>query len=129
MVLKVIAMMSVIWILILTLAGCAPMEREYHADLVISLQDPLEQLVIKEWSFLQGSGAEVYYQKDGAEPVLLGKTTGGDDGFCPFQKGLYEITQDGGTVTVRWSFQPNDWDKTHWRSETFRLPSNKNGQE
>ena len=122
MVMKAIMKVSAIWILVLALAGCAPMEREYHADLVIALQDPSEQLVIKEWSFLQGSGAEVYYQKDGTDLVLLGKTTGGDDGFCPFQEGLYEVTQDGIALTVRWCFHPADKDKTHWHSKTFDLP-------
>ena len=128
MILKALMKISTIWILVLALAGCAPMGKEYHADIVIALQDPSELLVIKEWSFLLGSGAEVYYQKDGAEPVLLGKTTGGDDGFCPFKEGLYEITQDGDTLTVRWCFQPSDKDKTHWHSETFDLPSKGNGQ-
>ena len=127
MVLKTIMKVSAIWILVIALAGCAPMEREYHADLVVPLQDPSEQLVIKEWSFLQGSGAEVYYQKDGAEPVLLGKTTGGDDGFCPFREGLYEITQDGSALTVSWCFHPSDNDKTNWRSETFDLSFSENG--
>lgn len=127
MVLKAIMKVSAIWILVLALAGCAPMEREYQEDIVIALQDPSEQLVIKEWRFLQGSGAEVYYQKDGAEPVLLGKTTGGDDGFCPFKEGLYEITQDGGTLTARWCFDPSEKDKTHWHSKTFDLSLNKNG--
>lgn len=125
--LKAIMKVSAILVLVLALAGCAPTEREYHADIVIALQDPSELLVIKEWSFLLGSGAEVYYQKDGAEPVLLGKTTGGDDGFCPFIEGLYEITQDGDALTVRWCFQPSDKDKTHWHSKTFDLSLNENG--
>ena len=42
---------------------------------------PLIEIIIKEWSFLLGSGTEVYYQKGDAEPILLGKTLGGDDGF------------------------------------------------
>lgn len=128
MILKALMKISTIWILVLALVGCAPMEREYHADLVIALQDPSEQLHIKEWSFLQGSGAEIYYQKDGAELVLLGRTTGGDDGFCPFQEGLYEVTQDGGALTVRWCFQPSDKDKSHWNSERFDLLLKGNGQ-
>lgn len=103
----------------LGLVGCNSAEREYYDDIVIDLQDSSEKIIIKEWSYLQGSGAEVYYTKGDAEPILLGKTTGGDDGFCPFKEGLYEITQDGNSVTVKWSFNPSD--KSTWRSKTFAL--------
>lgn len=63
----------------------------------------------------------MYYQKDDSEPFLLGKTTGGDDGFCPFDEGLYELTQDGEAVTLKWCFNPSD-DKDKWHSKTFNLP-------
>ena len=101
--------------------GCSS-EREYCDDIYISLQDSSEKLIIKEWSYLQGSGIEVYYQKSDDNPVLLGKTTSGDDGFCPFKEGLYEFTQDGNTVTIKWCFNPSNKDKTNWRSKTFELP-------
>ncbi len=103
--------------------GCNTTGREYHEDIVITLQESSDKLIIKEWCYLLGSGAEVYYQKDNTEPVLLGKTTGGDDGFCPFKEGLYEIKQDGNILTVAWCFNPADNDKTNWRSETFDLTS------
>lgn len=106
----------------LGLVGCNSAEREYYDDIIINLQDSSDKIIIKEWSYLQGSGAEVYYIKVDAEPILLGKTTGGDDGFCPFKEGLYEITQDGSSVTVKWSFNPSDKDKANWRSKTFELP-------
>ena len=108
---------------LLGLTGCNPTEREYHEDITVTLQDSSEKIIVKEWCYLMGSGAEVYYQKGGAEPILLGKTTGGDDGFCPFQEGLYEITENGRSVTVKWCFNPSDGDKTNWRSESFDLPS------
>jgi len=106
---------------LLIFVGCG-LEREYYDDILFPLQDTSEKLIIKEWSFLLGSGGEVYYQKNDHKPILLGNTTGGDDGFCPFRKGLYEITQDGRTLTVKWCFNPSDNDKSHWRSETFELP-------
>lgn len=115
-------------VFILGLAGCSTTEREYYEDIIVPLQDASDQLIIKEWSYLLGSGAEVYYQKENSQPVLLGKTTGADDGFCPFKEGLYEITQAGNSITVKWRFHPADKDKTNWRSKTFHLPSNENGE-
>lgn len=103
------------------LVGCNSAEREYYDDIIIDLQDSSEKVIIKEWSYLQGSGAEVYYTKVDAEPILLGNTTGGDDGFCPFKEGLYEITQSGNSVIVKWCFNPSDKDKANWRSKTFEL--------
>ncbi len=103
------------------LCGCSAFEREYHDDLVYELEDG-ESVIIKEWSFLLGSGAEIYFQKGDEEPVLLGKTTGGDDGFCSFKEGLYEITQDGNTISVSWCFNPSNNDPSQWRSESFDLP-------
>ena len=103
------------------LGGCAS-EREYYDDIYITLQDSSEKIIIKEWSYLQGSGAEIYYQKNDTDPVILGKTTGGDDGFCPFKEGLYEIAQDGDSLIVRWCFNPSNKDKTDWRYKSFEIP-------
>ena len=108
-------------IILLIFGGCSS-EREYYDDIYITLQDPSEKIIIKEWSYLQGSGIEVYYQKGDAEPILLGKTLGGDDGFCPFKEGLYELTQDGNSVIIKWCFRPSENDKDDWKSKTFELP-------
>jgi hypothetical protein len=108
-------------VVLLVFCGCDS-EREYYDDIHITLQDVSEKLIIKEWSYLQGSGIEVYYQKRDGDPILLGKATGGDDGFCPFKENLYEIAQDGRSVTVKWCFKPSDEDKSKWRSQTFELP-------
>jgi hypothetical protein len=121
------ALIAVLGCLVVLLAFCGcdsegASEREYYDDIYFTLQDASEKLIIKEWSFLLGSGSEVYYQKGDDDPILLGKTTGGDDGFCPFKEGLYEITQDGRSVTVKWCFRPSDKDTSNWRSETFELP-------
>jgi hypothetical protein len=114
------AVLSCLMILLI-LGGCGP-EREYYDDIYITLQDPSEKIIIKEWSFLLGSGTEVYYQKGDAEPILLGKTLGGDDGFCPFKEGLYELTQDGSSVTIKWCFDSSNKNKDDWKSKTFELP-------
>lgn len=95
--------------------------RDYREDLVIELQDPSEKIIVKEWSFLLGGGAEIYYQKGIGFPVLLGNTST-DDGFCPFQEGLYEIQQDDRQITVKWCFDYVYTHKANWESETFELP-------
>lgn len=117
-----LVLLALALILLLGLPGCNETEREYYPDIVITLQDQTESIIIKEWNYLQGSCAEVYYQNDDAAPVLLGTTTGGDDGFCPFKEGLYEIAQDGHSVTVKWCFNPSDNDKSNWKTKTFELP-------
>lgn len=111
-----------IWVLLLSViltlfTGCNTSGREYLEDLIVELGAD-EKLIIKEWSFLLGSGAEIYYQQENQKPVLLGQTDGGDDGACPFSLGQYEITRDGNTVTVKWHF-----DADVWRSKTFELPA------
>lgn len=98
------------------LTGCSTLAREYQEDLIVELGTE-EKLIIKEWSLLLGSGAEVYYQRGSQKPVLLGQTGGADDGACPFSLGQYEITRNGNAVRVKWRF-----DTEHWRSETFLLP-------
>ena len=109
-------------VLFLCLVGCNATERDYYDDIIFPLHDSSEKIIIKEWSWLQGSGAEIYYHKDDASPILLGKTTGTDDGFCPFQEGLYEITQRNRSVTIKWCVDPSEVDKDNWRSKTFELP-------
>ena len=109
--------------ILFTFSGCGSggLDREYYDDLNISLETQDGEIIIKEWEFLLGSGAEVYYRENGKD-ILLGKLSGSDDGFCPFKEGLYELTQEGNTVTIKWCFKPSDKDKTNWRSDTFELP-------
>ena len=66
-----------------------------------------------------GSGIEVYYQKGDADPILLGTAPAGDDGFCPFKEGLYEITQTDNSVKIKWCFNPSS---SNWKTQTFELP-------
>lgn len=111
--------------LLFSIIGCSASEREYHEDIVIALQDPSEKIIIREWQYLLGSGADVYYQKGNADAVLLGKTTGADDGFCPFKEGLYELIQNGDEITVKWCFSPSD-SKDIWRYRSFNIPTSNN---
>ena len=115
---RIIALIAVVTCLIIILiVGACDSGREYYDDIHITLQDSSEEIIIKEWSYLLGSGAEVYYKK-GGKLILLGETTGGDDGFCPFKEGLYEVIQNDNSVTVKWCFRTVG----DWRSETFELP-------
>ena len=52
------------------------------------------------------------------EKVYLGDAGGGDDGYCPFEDGEYEITyqESDNTITVRWH---NSFD---WEEVVFELP-------
>ncbi len=93
--------------------------REYLDDLYVDIPDTESQLLIKEWRFLLGSGTEVYYiPSAGAKAQFLGKTTGGDDGYCPFRDGKYSISYSEGVVTLSWAFQGREYN----RSESFTLP-------
>ena len=105
--------------------GCEKFSREYKEDIIFALEGEDETLIIKEWSFLLGSGAELYYQKSGEQPILIGRTTGGDNGYCPFADGQYEITQDANSICVSWCFRPSNYNNAVWHTETFLLPEDK----
>ena len=108
-------------VILACLCGCGASGREYKDDIEYNLTENDGALIIKEWTFLQGSGAEIYY-KIGDTMTLLGNTTGADNGFCPFSEGMYEIKEDGNAVSVSWCFKPSDNDKSHWSTKTFELP-------
>ncbi len=103
------------------LCGCGTSGREYKDDIEYNLTENDGALIIKEWTFLQGSGAEIYY-KIGDTMTLLGNTTGADNGFCPFAEGSYEIKEYGDSVCVSWCFRASDNDRSHWKSKTFEFP-------
>ncbi|MBO5648551.1 MAG: hypothetical protein J6S76_01395 [Clostridia bacterium] len=117
-VMRFIICVCVIVLMLFCAAACVGTGRDYHDDLVVALSDTEHILIIKEWSFLLGSGADIYYQIRDARPILLGTTTGGDDGACPFSLGQYEVIHDGSTVTLRWRFSGNIW-----REKEFILPN------
>ena len=115
-----IAVMSCLLILFI-FGGCTS-EREYNDDIRIQLETQPAEIIIREWSYLLGSGAEVYYKDDDKE-ILLGDLLGGDDGFCPFKEGLYSVTVADGNVTIEWCRFPNN-KELPWDKSSFELPSN-----
>ena len=102
-------------------SGCNCDEREYLADIVLPLEKSPGEIVIKEWRWLLGSGAEVYYRLNGKQ-TLLGTTTGGDDGYCPFADGKYIVTLDGEELLIRWRFEGDGLEEDIWKEERFTLP-------
>lgn len=116
---KIRMVLSVICLCLLlsALCGCSS-SREYKDDIVIELTDREGVLIIREWSFLMGSGAEVYYDYGWRSPILLGQTSGADDGYCPFEAGRYRVTQKEDAVELSWRSNSAGV----WRSQTFDLP-------
>lgn len=80
---KLFTVIVVCLLLLLFLSSCG-FDREYNEDIVIQSAEHDAEIVIKEWSFLLGSGAEIYFRV-GTKETLLGKLQGGDNGFCPFK--------------------------------------------
>lgn len=117
---RVLMSVSGLLIPLFILGGCGS-EREYFADIRIPLETDKEEIIIKEWAFLLGSGAEIYYS-DGDKEVLMGKLSGADDGFCPFKEGLYEVTVEDDKVIIKWSKNGSD-DSNVWHEDVFELPS------
>ena len=105
--------------ILIALPGCDIDEREFLPDIVVPLEDHPGQIVIKEWRWLLGSGAEIYYQLDG-KVTFLGSIAGGDDGYCAFADGKYSLQTEADTLTVRWVFQSDAGDI--WREKQFTLP-------
>ncbi len=115
---KSFALIVVCLSLLLILCSCG-FDREYNEDIVIQSAEHDAEIVIKEWSFLLGSGAEIYYRVD-TEETLLGKLQGGDNGFCPFKEGMYNVSFNGDEITVEWSKFANG-DRASWETKTFRF--------
>lgn len=109
-------------IILFTLGGCGS-GRGYLDDICIPLETHEGEIIIREWTFLLGSGAEIYYKVDGKE-ILLGQIPGGDDGFCPFNAGQYAVTVHGNNVTIQWNDEPDsELPKELWYTKTFEIPS------
>lgn len=109
-------------VLLICLCGCRTTEREYNDDVVYQLQNEDDVLIIREWRFLLGSGAEIYYVHKDSEPLFLGQTPGADDGYFPFKEGMYEIKENGDSIEISWCFNPSDRDRSAWHTKTFELP-------
>ncbi len=110
-----------IFLLILFLfTSCASSEEQvtydmYEPDLKISIPDSDDFIVIKEWSFLLGGGADVYFEDSNGTQTFIGKTSGTDDGYKPFKHGEYELTWGDNSVTISYDFGSNDY----WQTNTF----------
>ena len=107
---------AIVLLTVLALSGCKSKGREYLADISVTPEGSSAQIIIKEWRFLLGSGAEIYY-KQGTELTLLGKTSGGDDGYCPFSEGNYTVAIEDNQLLVRWHFREDIW-----KESRFSLP-------
>ncbi len=118
-------MVAVCMLLILVwTGGCtAGLERDYLEDICIPVESRQAEVLIREWTFLQGSGSEVYYRQNGKE-VLLGQLMGGDDGFCPFRAGQYKVAVDDSSVTIEWCIYPGATGapEEKWEKKVFVFP-------
>lgn len=104
-------------ILMCTLPILAFFAKDYKNPLCVEISDIDKTVVVEEWQWLLGSGADIYI-KDGWRKMYLGDAGGGDDGYCPFEDGKYEISyqEKDNTITVRW-FNSFDWEE-----RVFELP-------
>ena len=99
------------------------LSRDYEdEDVVVPLQDPEEKLIIKEWTYSVGSGAEIYYQRGEEKPVMIGQASSDLD--TPFKDGAFEIIQNGRSIEIRFRFRASEPDRSQWRSITLELPDN-----
>lgn len=117
--LKIVACIVTISIFLL-LGACGDSQRDYSEDICVQLRERNAEIVIREWQFLLGSGAEIYYRQNG-KLTLLGQVSERDGTYCPFQNGKYSITEDGNTLLIKWAFWHSDPEDS-WREATFILP-------
>ena len=66
---KFIMLLCLFFFVLTCLCGCGQSEREYNVDIVYQLQDGTGVIIIKEWRFLLGSGAEIYFKQGDEKPV------------------------------------------------------------
>lgn len=109
---------AVCLMILFTFSGCGS-NRNYLDDIHIQLEKP-ESEIIREWTFLLGSGAEIYY-KDAKKQIMLGQLSGGDDGYCAFKDGRYPVEVDGSKLTIKWCSVPSA--SIPWKEQTFELPT------
>lgn len=97
------------------------MRKAYGDDIIVNVPDTEDVIIIREWNFMLGSGAEIYYKKPDLPEIEIGTTTGGDDGYCPFNDGQYSYVIHKDSIYIRWriSFSNNT---TNWRAKTFEFP-------
>ncbi len=108
---------------VLLLCSCTPgaSGRDYREDINVPLKNGYT-LIIREWSYTVGSGAEIYLSQKDGKTVFLGRTTGGDDGYCPFADGNYEIVEKDGCIVISWGFRASD-NASDRKTKTFEIPN------
>ena len=111
---KRVLLFALLAVLVLSIfTGCTDSSREYKDDICIILEDQDAVIIIREWTFLLGSGIEIYYEKDD-KTTLLGQTLSGDDSYCPFEDGRWSYSISGNTLVLQWAFHAGD-DRGQWR--------------
>ena len=98
--------------------------REWQEDLYLDIPQRQAQLIVREWGFLLGSGAELYYQEEGRPRVRLdGNLPGGDDGYQPFSRGEYQVefTPDG--CVLRWFVGITTGTDEGWMERAYTFPT------
>ena len=92
----------------------------YQDDICIDLPDSETKIVIKEWSRLRHTGADVYFVQNENEQFLGTIYREGD--WFPFANNQYEIAKiESECFTIRWAKSQND-SKVEWLEKTFEVP-------
>ena len=94
--------------------------RDYLDDIEIVAPAGDYSLVVKEWGFLLGGGAEIYYKKDDNLKLLGELHT--DDVVHPFHLNMYTIQWGEGKITIHYysgTLAENAEDENTWRFKTF----------
>ena len=102
-------------------ACCSGCRLFYETKITIEIPDSEDVIIIKEWAFLLGSGAEIYYKKPYRFATEIGTTSGADNGYCPFKNGEYSYAIHEDSIYIRWrtSWRQNT---QNWKSKTFEFP-------
>lgn len=96
-------------------------KRTYRDDICVDLPDGETKIVIKEWSQLQHTGADLYFVQNGNEQYLDAVYREG--AWLPFANDKYEIVQNESEYfTIRWAKSQSDSEAT-WLEKTFKIPN------
>ncbi len=98
------------------------LSRDYRDELYIDIPNTEYQLLVKEWSFLTGSGQEVYFVEGSwwKRPKLLGQFVGEGNGYYPFESGDYTIDYENGVLYLSWKRNSNE--EGYSQTKSFKLP-------
>jgi len=97
------------------------LSRRYEPDIIISSPDGRYDLVVREWSYGMGGGAEIYIRKRGQDNSWKEQRIGStktDDGYNSFARGNYYVEWESDKVTIYYytNFQiEKTSDRSTWR--------------